>query len=49
VGGSEQQPIYIMHIEGHASEGIEALESALQLVRDEGIDAHMEPLDTMIS
>lgn len=48
VGGSEDQPIYIMQIEGHASEGIEAVESALKIVREEGIDAHMETVDTLV-
>jgi len=48
VGGGEEQPIYIMQIEGHASEGIDAVESALEIVRKEGIDAHMETLDTLI-
>lgn len=48
VGGSQQQPIFIMHIEGHASEGVEAIESALSIVREEGIDARMEIIDTMV-
>ena len=48
VAGSGDQPIYIMQIEGHASEGIDAVESVLKIVREEGIDAHMETLDTLI-
>lgn len=48
VGGSEDKPIYIMQMEGHASEGVDAIESALQIVRSEGIEAHMETIDTMI-
>jgi len=48
VGGSEEKPIYIMQIEGHASEGVETVESALKIVREEGIDAHMETIDTLV-
>src|SRR3569832_653761 len=39
VGGTDAQPIYIMHIEGQAGEGIEALRSALRIVAHDGIEA----------
>ena len=48
VGGSEKQPIYIMHIEGCAAEGIESLQSALDVVIKEGIDAKLTPVETLI-
>ena len=48
VGGTETSPIYIMHIEGHAGEGIEPLRSALDVVADEGVDARLSPIQTMI-
>ena len=49
VAGDEQNPLYIMHIEGEASEGIKPLESALQIVKDEdSIDAELVEIDTMI-
>lgn len=48
VGGTKEQPIYIMHIEGQAREGIEALRSALGTVAHEGIDVRIEPVDTLI-
>jgi len=48
VGGTEQAPIYIMHIEGRALEGIEALRSALEIVKAEGVDAQLMPIDTMV-
>lgn len=48
VGGSEEKPIYIMYIEGHAAEGVEALKSALKVIRTEGVDAHLETIDTLI-
>ncbi|MFA7097493.1 MAG: ACT domain-containing protein [Gammaproteobacteria bacterium] len=48
VGGTQEQPIYIMHIEGQAREGIEALRSALEIVARAGIDVRIEPIDTLI-
>ena len=48
VAGSEDKPIYIMHIEGHAAEGIEALSSALAIVAAEGVEVNLSPIDTMI-
>lgn len=49
VAGDEQKPLYIMHIEGEASEGVKALESALQIVIDEnGVNAELVEIDTMI-
>ena len=49
VAGDKDKPLYIMHIEGEASEGIKALESALQIVKDEdGVDAELVEIDTLI-
>ncbi len=48
VAGSEEQPLYIMHIEGQAREGIEALRSALEVVARDGIEASLSPIDTLI-
>ncbi len=48
VAGTDAEPIYIMNIEGHASEGVPALESALDIVRAEGIDASLQPIDTLV-
>lgn len=48
VGGTEDKPIYIMHIDGVAREGIPALESALAIVTKEGIQATLVPIETMI-
>ncbi len=48
VGGSEDKPLYIMHIEGCATQGIEALESALAQIRSNKIDAHLSPIDIMM-
>ena len=48
VAGSEAEPLYVMQMEGRAREGIRALESALDIVRAEGVDAHLEPVETML-
>lgn len=48
VAGSEDRPIYVMHIEGHAAEGIEALASAMEIVKKEGVEARISPIDTLI-
>lgn len=48
VGGTAEKPIYIMHIDGVAGEGFAALESALQVVIKEGVEAKLSPIDTMI-
>jgi glycine cleavage system transcriptional repressor len=48
VGGSETDPIYIMHIEGRAQQGVEALQSALDIVKQEGVEAQLTPIVTMV-
>lgn len=48
VGGSEAKPIYIMHIEGQARAGIEALRAALKIVAHDGIEAMLTPIDTLV-
>lgn len=48
VGGTEQRPLYIMHIEGRASRGIGALESALDEVRRSGVEVRLAAIDTLI-
>ncbi len=48
VGGSEDAPIYIMHIEGQAKEGIASLQSALDIVKKDGVDAQLATIDTLV-
>ena len=48
VAGSEQKPVYIMHIEGHANQGIEALKNALTASASNDITTHLEEIDTVI-
>lgn len=48
VAGSEAAPIYIMCIEGVATEGIAALEAAVEVIANDGIDIAIAPVETMI-
>jgi glycine cleavage system transcriptional repressor len=48
VGGSEDKPIYVLQIEGTAAEGIESLQAAVDVIRKDGVEAHLEPIETMI-
>lgn len=49
VGGTPEQPIYIMHIEGQAREGIEVLRAALAVAKEgDGIEARLYPIETMV-
>ena len=48
VAGSKESPIYIMHIEGHAAEGIDSLRAALKLMKDRGIETSLDEIDTLL-
>lgn len=48
VGGSEERPLYIMSIEGQAHRGTEALEQAVEKIRECGIEVSIMPIDTMV-
>lgn len=48
VGGTVDQPIYIMVIDGCASGGTPAIAQALESVRLSGIEVRLTPLDTLI-
>ncbi|MDX2505796.1 MAG: ACT domain-containing protein [Gammaproteobacteria bacterium] len=48
VAGSEQEPIYIMHIEGLAGNGAEALEKAIDRIKMDGVNVDMTPIDLLI-
>jgi len=48
VGGTDDKPSYVLHIEGHAMEGLHAVESALAIIReDAGFEVSLTPLDTV--
>ena len=48
VAGSADKPIYIMQIEGYTEEGIEALEAVLQSIKAQGVDLHLQEIETLI-
>lgn len=48
VAGSEDEPVYVMTIEGQAREGIDALRSALKVVAGDELDVEIMPIETMI-
>lgn len=48
VAGTDQQPVYIMHIEGHAGKGIEELQHALSQI-DSDIKVSLQPIQIMVS
>ena len=48
VGGSADAPIYIMHIEGIAGQGIDPLRAALVGMAAEGVDTRIESIETLI-
>ncbi len=48
VGGSDEEPIYILQIEGVATRGVEAIESALAPLQADGVKVDVQPIDTMI-
>ena len=49
VGGSKEDPVYIMNIDGIASKGIAGLEKALdKLADDKNLETRLSPIDTLI-
>ena len=48
VAGSEADPIYIMHIEGIAAHGSDALEKAVEQIKTNGVNVDVTPIDVMI-
>lgn len=48
VAGTEEEPIYIMNIEGIAVHGMDALEKAIAQIKTDGVNVDMTPIDVMI-
>lgn len=48
VAGGAQAPIYLIHIEGEARQGIDALEAALAPLREKGVDVTLQPIELMV-
>lgn len=48
LAGSDAQPIYVLHIEGLTRDGVESLRAALAGLKQAGIDARIEAIDTLL-
>jgi len=49
VGGTSESAIYIMHIEGVATQGIDVLQKALAvLTKEKNVETRLSPIDTLI-
>ncbi len=48
VGGTETDPIYILQIEGVATQGVESIERALAPLCANGVKVDVRPIDTFI-
>ncbi len=49
VAGSPAAPLYVMHLEGQAAQGIEALEAALAGLEPGGVEVRVRPVETLVS
>jgi len=49
VAGTNDKPIYIMHIEGKAQSDIDTLEKKLTQLREAGIDVKVALIDTLVA
>ena len=48
VAGTADKPVYIMQIAGIAEQPIEAIEAALQPLREQGVDVNVNSVETYI-
>jgi glycine cleavage system transcriptional repressor len=48
VAGTDDNPIYVLQIQGVAAQGIEAIETALAPLQAEGVKVDVRPVDTLI-
>lgn len=48
VGGRQDAPFYVLHIEGQASDGVEAIEQALAPLRAGGVEVEVQSIETLI-
>lgn len=48
VAGTDNNPIYVLQIQGVAAQGIEAIETALAPLQAEGVKVDVQPVDTLI-
>jgi glycine cleavage system transcriptional repressor len=48
VGGTDLKPIYVMTIEGHGARPFAQIETALNALRQTGIEVHVSPIETLV-
>jgi glycine cleavage system transcriptional repressor len=48
VGGRQDAPFYVLHIEGQASDGVEAIEQVLAPLRAGGVEVEVQAIETLI-
>lgn len=48
VGGSAQNPIFIMHIEGQSDKSLEAIKTSLRSIDQAGIDIQVSDFETLV-
>ena len=48
VAGTDDNPIYVLQIQGVAAQGIQAVETALAPLQAEGVKVDVRPVDTLI-
>lgn len=48
IAGSDQEPIYIMQIEGHAGDAMPAIEESMEQLSRDGIEVQMQQIETLI-
>lgn len=48
VAGTEDKPVYIIHIEGYALRGVDSIRQALAAEAEQGIETRLEEIDTVI-
>jgi glycine cleavage system transcriptional repressor len=48
VAGSEQNPVYIMNIQGYADATVESLQAAVQDLGEQGVDVQVSAIETLI-
>jgi len=48
VGGTREQPIYVMTIDGHSTESAATLENVLGPLWDKGVEVRITAIDTLV-
>ena len=48
VAGTEERPLYVLPLEGRALKGMEPLERAVAALAREGLEARLDPVDTVL-